>query len=405
MRKATQQQTKEHNRKLVLRTLFEHERISRAEIARRTTLTRTTVSEIVADHIAEGLVREVGLGSSLGGKSPMMLSLVADSRRVIGVDLARDRFLGALVDLRGRITYTEEQAVPPRGGDAVVAALYELLDRLVAAAQAPIAGIGIGTPGVVDAETGVVVNAVNLGWNRLPLRRLVETRYGLPVSVLNDSQAAAMGEFTFGGGHPARSSLVVINVRYGIGAGIILGGEIFHGDGGAAGEIGHVVVVREGGSPCGCGNLGCLETVASTHAIVERARTMARHAKVAALPSAPERITLDAIEKAFTAGDPLARQVVLEAGRFMGMAISSLVGTLNIRRIVLTGDITRFGRPLLDTVMETLAQTVLARLLEGTSVEVGQLASKAIVLGASAVILKDYSLLFRAAQGSRAAGQ
>jgi glucokinase-like ROK family protein len=394
MRKATQQQTKEHNRKLVLKTLFDHDRISRADIARRTTLTRTTVSDIVSEHIADGLVREVGVGSSLGGKSPIMLSLVAESRHVIGVDLAHDRFLGALVDLRGRIARTEQQAAPARGGEAAVAAVYELLDRLVAGAPTPIAGIGIGTPGVVDAQTGVVVNAVNLGWTRLALRRLVEARYHVPVAVLNDSQAAAMGEYAFGAPHAPLSSLVVINVRYGIGAGIILGGEVFHGDGGAAGEIGHVVVVREGGSPCGCGNLGCLETVASTHAIVERARAMARHAKVAALPGAPERITFDAIERAFAAGDPLARQVVLEAARFMGTAISSLVGTLNIQRIVLTGDITRFGAPLLDTIMETLTQTVLARLLDGTRVEVGQLGSRAIVLGASALILRDYSLLF-----------
>lgn len=403
MKKATQQQTKEHNRNLVLQKLFEHERISRAEIARLTTLTRTTVSDIVADHISEGLVREVGLGSSLGGKSPMMLSLVADSRHVIGVDLAHDRFTGALVDLRGRVIQEEEQPVPPRGGDAAVATVYEMLDKLVRSASAPIVGIGIGTPGLVDAQMGVVVNAVNLGWHRLPLRRLIETRYHVPVSVLNDSQAAAMGEYTFGEAHAPRSNLVVINVRYGIGAGIILNGEIFHGDGGGAGEIGHVVVVREGGSPCACGNLGCLETVASTHAIVERARTLARHAKVAALAGAPERITFDAIERAFAARDPLARQVVLEAGRFMGTAISSLVGTLNIRRIVLTGDLTRFGRPLLDTVMETLSHTMLARLVEGTRVDIGQLGERAIVLGACALILKDYSLLFRPAAGSRAA--
>jgi glucokinase-like ROK family protein len=404
MKKATQRQTKEHNRNLVLKTLFEHERISRAEIARLTTLTRTTVSDIVADHIAEGLAREVGFGSSLGGKTPILLSLMADARHVIGVDLAQDSFTGAVVDLRGRVTEEAEQVVPPRDGDAAVAALYALLDTLVRQARTPIAGIGIGTPGLVDAQSGVVVSAVNLGWQRLPLGRLVQARYHVPVCVLNDSQAAAMGEYTFGEAHPARSNLVVINVRYGIGAGIILNGEIFHGDGGGAGEIGHVVVVREGGTPCGCGNLGCLETVASTHAIVERARTMVRHAKVAALGRAPERITLDAIERAFTGGDPLARQVVLEAGRFMGMAISSLVGTLNIRRIILAGDLTRFGRPLLDTVMATLSQTMLARLVEGTRVDVGQLGSRAIVLGACALILKDYSLLFRRpAEGSRAA--
>ena len=232
MKKATQQQTKEHNRNLVLRMLFEHDRISRAEIARRTTLTRTTVSEIVGDQIQEGLVREVGIGSSLGGKSPIMLSLVADARHVIGVDLAHDRFTGAVVDLRGRIIQAEEQPVPPRDGDAAVAAIYALLDKLVKAARTPIMGIGIGTPGLVDALSGVVVSAVDFGWHGLPLRRLIETRYHVPVSVLNDSQAAAMGEYTYGGVHAARSNLVVINVRYGIGAGIILNGEIFHGDGG-----------------------------------------------------------------------------------------------------------------------------------------------------------------------------
>ncbi len=403
MKKATQQQTKEHNRNLVLKMLFEHDRISRAEIARRTTLTRTTVSEIVGDQIQEGLVREVGIGSSLGGKSPIMLSLVADARHVIGVDLAHDRFMGAVVDLRGRIIHAEEQPVPPRDGDAAVAAVYALLDKLVRAARTPIMGIGIGTPGLVDALSGVVVSAVDFGWHGLPLRRLIEARYRVPVSVLNDSQAAAMGEYTYGGVHAARSNLVVINVRYGIGAGIILNGEIFHGDGGGAGEIGHVVVVREGGSSCDCGHLGCLETVASTHAIVERARTLARHAESSVLARAPEDITIDAIQRAFAAGDPLARQVVLEAGRFMGMAISSLVGTLNIRRIVLTGDMTRFGPPLLDTVMETMAQTMLARLVEGTRVEIGQLGPRGIVLGASALILKDYSLLFRPAPGDRVA--
>ena len=116
MRKATQQQTKEHNRKLVLKTLFDHDRISRADIARRTTLTRTTVSDIVSEHIADGLVREVGVGSSLGGKSPIMLSLVAESRHVIGVDLAHDRFLGALTapyfDLHPRV-WTKAADTPP----------------------------------------------------------------------------------------------------------------------------------------------------------------------------------------------------------------------------------------------------------------------------------------------------
>jgi predicted NBD/HSP70 family sugar kinase len=182
--------------------LFEHDRISRAEIARRTTLTRTTVSEIVGDQIQEGLVREVGIGSSIGGKSPIMLSLVADARHVIGVDLAHDRFMGAVVDLRGRIIHSSSSRCRRATATPPWPPSYALLDKLVRAARTPIMGIGIGTPGLVDALSGVVVSAVDFGWHGLPLRGLIENRYHVPVSVLNDSQAAAMGEYTYGGFTP-----------------------------------------------------------------------------------------------------------------------------------------------------------------------------------------------------------
>ncbi len=402
MKKATQQQTKEHNRNLVLKTFFGHESISRADVARVTSLTRTTVSEIVADLVGEGLVREVGVGSSRGGKSPILLSLVADSRHVIGLDLAHDGFSGAIINLRGEIRQTIDQPVPDGNGDAALTSVYQLLDKLVGSARQPLIGIGIGTPGLVDAGHGIVVDAVNLDWRNLPLGRLVEERYHLPVSVLNDSQAAAVGEYTFGEGHQPDSNLIVINVRYGIGAGIIINGQIFHGDGGGAGEIGHVVVVRDGGTPCRCGRLGCLETVASARAVVQRAQVMARHSEDSLLAAAPESITFDFLEQAFAAGDPLARQVVLEAGRFMGMAISSLVGTLNIRKILITGEMTRFGEPLLDSVKETLSHTMLARLVQSTQVQVGQLGRNDVVLGASALILKNYALLFQP-EGAHAA--
>ena len=153
------------------------------------------------------------------------------------------------------------------------------------------------------------------------------------------------------------------------------------------------VVVREGGLPCRCGNSGCLETVASTRAVVQRAQMLARHFEGSSLGTAPE-VTFEGVRKAFAAGDPVAQQVVREAGRFMGMAISSLMGTLNIQRIVLAGGITSFGQPLLDVVNETVSQTMLTRLVQDTRVEFEQLGHNEIVLGACAVLLKDYSLLF-----------
>ncbi len=195
----------------------------------------------------------------------------------------------------------------------------------------------------------MVVNAVNLEWKNLPLANLLEKRYHLPVFVVNDSQAAALGEYTYGDGRQlSEENLVVINVGQGIGAGVIIKGQLFQGDGGGAGEIGHVSIVQEGGFPCQCGNIGCLETVASAQAVVRDAQRLAGTTGSTSILENAEVITFDAVIQAFTGGDPLAQKVVKEAGRYLGLAVASLVGTLNITKIVLTGDMTRFGQPWLQ---------------------------------------------------------
>ena len=395
MQKATQQQTKEHNTHLVLDTIFQHKSISRAEIARITRLTRTTVSDIVSELIGENLVSEVGVGSSIGGKNPILLSLVEDSRFLIGLDLAYNEFRGALINLRGQIR--ELISVPIDDdctGEEALTVVFTILDQLIHSHPQSLIGIGIGTPGLINSPQGVVVNAVNLDWKDLPLARLVSERHALPVYVLNDSQAAAIGEYTYGGGSKADSNLVVINVRRGIGAGIIINGQIFQGDGGGAGEIGHVVVVREGGLPCRCGNLGCLETVASAQAVIQRVR-MSSHYANSYLPLSASEINLEELEHSFRRGDPLAQQVVLEAGHYLGLAIASLVGTLNIHRIVVDGDMTQFGKPWLEAIQETVSRSVLPKLAQETRIEIGHLRENGILLGAAAILLKDYSLLFR----------
>ena len=394
MKKATRQHTKEHNRNLVLKTIFEHDSISRAEIARVTSLTRTTVSDIVADLLGESLVSEIGVGSSLGGKSPILLSLAEDSRYLIGLDLARNQFRGAIVNLRGITRELVTLPVNSNNGAEALALVYEILDRLMQASCFPLVGIGIGTPGLVNITEGVVINSVNLDWKDLPLAHLMEERYHLPVYILNDSQAAAMGEYTYGKGHSSDSNLIVINARHGIGAGIVINGRLFQGDGGGAGEIGHVVVVPEGGQLCRCGNRGCLETVASTQALIKQVQSLVAQSIPTQLSHSSQEITLDTIEQAFSNGDPLARQAVLETGHYMGMAISSLVGTLNIQKIVLTGDMTRFGTPWLEAIQGMISQSTLSRLAQDTKIEIGQLGGNDIILGASAMLVNNYSLLF-----------
>ncbi len=386
-KKATHQQTKQHNRDLILKTLFDNPQISRAEIARTTKLTRATVSDMVADLIDEGLVTEVGYGSSIGGRLPVLLSLNADSRYLIGLNLAQDKFIGAVVNLRGEIKETCEAPVGSNNGEQALQTVYQILDQLLATDWKPIVGIGVGTPGLVNARDGIVVNAVNLDWKDLPLSHLLESRYRLPVSVLNDSQAMAIGEFVYSGEYKSDDNLIVVNVGYGIGAGILINGRIFQGDGGGAGEIGHVAV-QENGVACRCGKYGCLETVASSRAVVQRAQILAQATN-------PQINSFESLQSAFVAGDPLAKHIVAEAGHYLGFSIASLVGTLNIKSIVLTGDMTCFGEPWLESVRETMSQAALPRMVQDTQLEIGKLDFRGCILGASAsMLLNGYSLLF-----------
>jgi glucokinase-like ROK family protein len=392
--KATHQKTKLHNRDLVLTTIFEHKSVSRAEIARLTQLTRATVSDMVTSLMEEGLVEEVGYGESLGGKAPILLSLVADSRYLIGLNLAQDKFIGAVVNLRGEIKETAEIPVDNSDGEQALEYVYQILDQLTQKGWQPMVGIGVGTPGLVNTQEGVVVNAVNLDWQDLPLAHLLESRYNLPVSVLNDSQATAIGEFVYGANHTSESNLIVVTVKHGIGAGILINGGLFQGDGGGAGEIGHVVV-QENGSLCRCGKYGCLETVASTRAILERAISLAPEYTNSELAKNPQNITLSAIEAACQADDPLARRVVSEGARYLGTSLANLISVLNIQKIVLTGDMACFGDLWLSSVQDAMTQAALTRMAQNTQLEMGTLEFKACILGASAfMLLENYSLLF-----------
>ena len=394
IQKATHQETKQHNRDLVLKTIFEADSISRAEIARVTRLTRTTVSDVVGSLLTEGLVSEVGIGESIGGKSPILLSLVKDSRYMISLNLAHDQFCGAVVNLRGEIKAMESVPVSGRDGEQALVLVYEILDRLVEKEWAPLVGIGVGTPGLVNTREGMVVNAVNLDWQNLPLAQLLKERYQLPVHIMNDSQAAAIGEYVYGGGYKADENLVVINLRQGIGAGILVNGRLFQGDGGGAGEIGHMVV-QENGLLCRCGNHGCLETIASARAVVERAKALVSEYPASALARDEENIGLDTLESAFAAKDPLAQRVIFDAGHYLGLSIASLISMLNVQRFVLIGDMTRFGQPWLEIVREAATHATLTKLAEGTRIEVGKLDYRGCMMGASALtLLNGYSLLF-----------
>ncbi|MGC8635123.1 MAG: ROK family protein [Candidatus Limnocylindrales bacterium] len=370
--KATLRETREHNQRLVLATLYDDGPVSRAEVARRTGLTRTTVSAVVESLLADGLAREVGRGPSTGGKAPILVQVPDDARLLVGVDLGDSVFRGATVNLRGESLHRIEVPSDDADGDAALDRAFDLLDRLLAVQDGRVLGIGIGAPGIIDTRVGTVLQAVKRDWRRLPLGEIVHARYHLPVYVANDSQVAALAEHVFG---PVRATnLVAIKVGLGIGAGLVLNGELFQGDGFGAGEIGHTVV-EPNGELCRCGSRGCLETVASTRAVL---------ARLEALRGVP--VSLPQAVEAFRQGDPDVCRVVLEAGSRLGTVVAGLVGVLDVQRIVLAGTMAAFGAPWLAAVQVAMQRGALPALVQATRLELGGV-DDIVVLGASALLM------------------
>ena len=180
MEKATQQQTKTYNSRLVLKTIYDRRQVSRADVARMTNLTRTTVSDLVTELQGKGLVEEIGFGQSMGGRSPVLLSVVDNARHLISIDLGNDELRGAVVNLRNEVLETASLPIESRGGEEALASVYQLIDRLVRTTNQPLLGIGIGTPGLVDTTKGVVLSAVNLDWRKFPLGKLLEEKIRSP---------------------------------------------------------------------------------------------------------------------------------------------------------------------------------------------------------------------------------
>jgi predicted NBD/HSP70 family sugar kinase len=378
--KATHRQTRAFNQQLVLRAIYDRSEVSRADLARATGLTRTSVSQLVGQLLGEALIEEIGRGPSTGGKAPIMLRVRPNGRHTIGLDLGESVFSGAVVDLRGDVIRSAQLPLKSHDGIEAVNVVFDLIDSLVRTnGSSPLLGVGIGAPGVVDSRAGIVRWAPNLDWENLPLGSLVSDRFGVPVVVANDSQAAAVAESTFGAADWAQN-LVVVRVGRGLGAGIILKGKLFQGDGWGAGEIGHSTYgPREAGAAaevCRCGRAGCLETVASMRAMVEAASRRVAHVK--------DDETLVA---AFRAGDEDVRDVVLTAGGALGDGLAGLIGALNVNHVLLIGPATQLGDDWLDAVRRRARASALPLLARDTQIELGEAREDDVVIGASALLM------------------
>lgn len=348
-----------HNRSLVLQTLYRAGGQSRADLARETGLTRVTVSDLVAELIAEGYVIETGQREDARpGKPATLLDLDRGAFQIVGIDLSdADRFRGAVLDLDGHVLHRAERALAGQTGEAAIQLVTDLTAELVDQLTERPLGIGVGSPGIVDLA-GVVLSAPNLGWADVDLQGTLADRFGLPVVVANDANVAALAEHSFGG---AASDMMLVKVGHGVGAGLLLGGTPLYGSRFAAGEIGHVVVGTDGGPECVCGKHGCLESWLAVPRLAQ------------ALAAAPD--------------EEARRLVLVEAGTRLGIALAPIVGALNLSEVVLSGPASLLDGPLAGAVVETLRTRTMDEFHGRLTLRMTTLGEDIVMRGAAAMVL------------------
>lgn len=330
--------------------------MSRADLARETGLTRVTISDLVSELISDGFITELGMRESTGpGKPAMLIDLDHSGHRIVGLDLSgSDAIIGAVLALDGSIVARRDVALP--SAESLLDAVVELARELVAASDAPVLGIGVGAPGVIDAR-GVILSAPNLGWVGFDLEGALQNALGLPVIVANDANAAVLAEYTFGG---AGDDVLLVRVGRGVGSGLLAGGRPLRGARSAAGEIGHVTVGTDGGPTCVCGKVGCLESWLSVPALTRRL----------AGASAEER-----------------ERVLRDAGERLGIALAPVVGALDLSEIVISGPSELLDGPLTEQTVETLRARTLAEFHDGVRVRMTEHGEDIVLRGAAVMVL------------------
>jgi glucokinase-like ROK family protein len=399
---------REVNRSLVLTLVKEGGPVSRASIARSTTLAKPTVSAIVDELIADGLVREIGPGSTAtsGGRPPILLEFNARSQLVVGVYVGARRTTIAVSDAAGD-EIARRQWPTSRGAavDALREVAAEVLSAIAEASVpgARLAAVGAVVPGLTDFHTGVCLLAPNLGWRDVPVRDLLSEALGAPVYVHNAGQAAAVAENLEGAGGRV-GDLALLYAGTGLSAGVVSDGRVFHGNGGMAGEIGHNAMPGNA-EPCNCGKVGCLETVASGPAILRAVRRALADGAASTLTEKAVARGLSGLNvldvgAAAEAGDPVARAAVEAAGEYLGLAASWLINTYNPAVVVVGGGLMALGESLLTPLREAVERHTLAPALRAVEIRRSELGPDAEVRGAVLLALQHsetyYRVVFRA---------
>ncbi len=340
---------KEINEGAVLKLVRDHGPISRVELARLSGLTHPTVAAMLDSLMAQGVTRAVGLGASSGGRKPRLYEFNPDAALVIGIDVGGTKIAGGLTNLAGQMlsrhTLTRENG-PRDPYERLVEVIRFLLVDVPQGAH--IRGIGLGVAGVTSLTEGVVNLAPGLGWSDFPLGRMLEQQFGLPVFLDNDVNTILAGERWFGVAREVRNALCIA-VGTGIGASILINGQIYRGCRDAAGEVGYCAtgpeVLRR--PPAARSDYGFLEAEAAGPGIGRRGSI-----------SLGRPVDSPEVMRLAVGGDPAALRVVTETAEHLGLAIANMICLLDPEMVILTGGVMRSADQLLEPIRDVIARIV-----------------------------------------------
>lgn len=392
---------KSHNTRAVLLSLLQEGPISRVELAEKHSLSNTTITNITSDLLDQGIVIEerveIPQQRRRVGRPRRMLQLIPAARYAIGVHIGVGLFRVAITNLFAEIIYNEIAAfdltTPP---EEVIAEIVKLIESTIeksAIERERVIGVGVGASGLVNFEEGINVLAPRLGWENVPIQHLMETQLYLPVCVDNNVRTMALAEAIFGDGQGV-GVLAFVYGRIGVGAGIVVNGQVFRGGAAGAGEIGHTIIIPQGGETCTCGNTGCLETLLSEPVWIRHAEKIA-----ASHPDSTLAATLkqsdgpSPIERVFSAaadGDEQAKKFIEDRSRYLGIALANLVNVLNPEMIIVGGMFAQGSDLILPVAEAKMKEAAFAGLGEKVKLQTTSFGWRAGVIGAASLALTTF---------------
>ncbi len=400
-RTGDQNWVRERNLAIVLNYLWEAgQPISRADLAETSGLNKSTVGSLLTQLQSWGVVKESGISNQHPGRPGVLIDINPDAGRIIGAEIGVGFITVIVADMKAKVLWRRNVETTEAGKPLTELSQAEVLEQAEHLLQEAIAkamtcdchlfGIGLGVPGLVNHSTGTLLFAPNLGWRNVPFRDMWYQRFGIPVIVENEANAAALGEHVLGVAKQL-DNFVYLSAGVGLGGGLVIDGKLYGGTGGYAGEIGHMTLEPEG-PQCNCGNRGCWEMLVGPRAILQRVRQAAVEGRapdlLAQCSGNANAIQMKHVLQAAAQGQPAVLIALAEVGRYLGIGIANLINALNPKMVVLGGVLSAVSPYILPRAQYEVNQRALETAREGMQIKISAFQLDACVMGDVALILR-----------------